>query len=168
MRFRGLVLAGCLIACEPTPRPAPPAADLDAQALRVVAFLNGQLPFDSLAIADSVTLYVAPEGGGGRVISTRAQLRERAAWSVPSGGRSFSFLPPSGLSVVTTRVGRHVNCQEYLLASRVPQLAEEPHVGVKLAPPNAESCLQSWNATFVFDRATPPRLVAVVYDQWEW
>jgi hypothetical protein len=32
-----------------------------------------------------------------------------------------------------------------------------------------DSCLQVWNVTFVFDpKARPPRLVAAVYDQFEW
>jgi hypothetical protein len=149
-------------------RSASEGAAFESAALRVVAFLKGQLSFDSIAIADSVTLYVSPEGGGGRTTRTRAQLRDRSAWSIPSVGRSFSLVPPAQLSVVTTRAGRHFNCREYSLVSRFPHLAEQPHVGVKLEPPGAGSCLQTWNATFVFDDHTPPRLVAVVYDQWEW
>jgi hypothetical protein len=40
---------------------------------------------------------------------------------------------------------------------------------VRLQPDGAQSCLQSWNATFVFDTAGgSPRLIGVIYDQWEW
>jgi hypothetical protein len=55
------------------------------------------------------------------------------------------------------------------LASRVPALAARPHVGVRLEPSTPKSCLETWNATFVFDTsAATPRLVAALYDQWEW
>jgi hypothetical protein len=78
-------------------------------------------------------------------------------------------VPPHRLTKLTVKEGRHFNCLEYPLASRFPELAKLPHVGVKLEPDTARSCLQSWNATFVFDAsAQSPRLVAAVYDQWEW
>jgi hypothetical protein len=59
---------------------------------------------------------------------------------------------------------------EYDLSSLYPELATLPHVGTMLTRAKAnESCLQTWNLTLVFDSgATPPTLVAVVYDQWEW
>jgi hypothetical protein len=42
-------------------------------------------------------------------------------------------------------------------------------VGVKLEPANAKSCLESWNATFVYDTTGGrTRLIAAIYDQWEW
>jgi hypothetical protein len=70
---------------------------------------------------------------------------------------------------LTTRVGRHFNCLEYPLSSRYPELARLPHVGARLEPADAGSCLQSWNLTFVYDAGPrPPVLVAVVRDQWEW
>jgi hypothetical protein len=70
---------------------------------------------------------------------------------------------------MTTRPGRHFNCHEYPLGSRFPHLATLPHVGVKLEPDRPASCLESWNATFVFDTsAGRPQLIAAVYDQWEW
>jgi hypothetical protein len=73
------------------------------------------------------------------------------------------------LTKLTAKEGRHFKCLEYPLASLFPDLAKLPHVGVKLEPDNAGSCLQTWNATFVFDASTKPaRLVGAVYDQWEW
>jgi hypothetical protein len=58
---------------------------------------------------------------------------------------------------------------EYPLASRAPTLADLPHVGAKLDAGAGSTCLSTWNATFVFEQGvSPPRLVAVVYDQWEW
>ena len=68
-----------------------------------------------------------------------------------------------------TRTGRHFRCQEGDLATSMPQLAAQPHVGVRIDPPGADSCIQIWNSTFVFDTtAARPRLVGVVYDQFEW
>ncbi len=62
-----------------------------------------------------------------------------------------------------------MNCAEYPLSSRFPELARLPHVGTKLEPGDASSCLQTWNLTLVFDpNQRPPTLVAAVYDQWEW
>lgn len=88
---------------------------------------------------------------------------------VGSGARRYSFVPGAHLTERTLRVGRHFNCQEQPLATRAPELAAHPHVGVRLQPPAANSCLETWNATFVFDTAAgAPRLVAVLYDQWEW
>jgi hypothetical protein len=146
------------------------AAELDTAARRVVAFLRGETPADSIRLADTVTLYVAPEGGGTRTPFTRAHLRDRSNWRVPGLGRAvYSLAPPAASTKLTTRVGRHLNCMEYPLSSRFAQLARLPHVGAKLEPPGASSCLQTWNLTVVFDPTRkPPTLVAAVYDQWEW
>lgn len=112
---------------------------------------------------------VSPEGGGARTAFTREQLRHPSDWVVQSGRQRYAFAPPPGLAKLTTRLGRHFNCMEYPLSSRFAELAQLPHVGVKLEPDSIGSCLQSWNVTLVFDPAAgPPRLVAAVYDQWEW
>ena len=146
-----------------------PAPELEASARDVVAFLRGAAPFESVRLADSVALYVSPEGGGARATFDRERLRSPASWVVRSGQQRYAFVPPAGLTKLTTRVGRHFDCLEYALSSRFPALAPLPHVGVKLEPESGGSCLQSWNVTFVFDSAArPPRLVAAVYDQWEW
>ena len=150
-------------------QPAGHAAEVEAAARDVVAFLRGEAGFDRLHLADTVALVLSPEGGGTRTRLTREQLRDPARWSVTSGGRRYSFVPPPGLTKLTVRAGRHFACHEHPLASRDPELARLPHAGAKLEREGAESCLQTWNATFVFDPAArPARLVAAVYDQWEW
>jgi hypothetical protein len=144
-------------------------AQLDSAARTVVAFLRGQSGFEQLRLADSVALYVAPDGGGDRVVLRREQLRDRAAWEVSANGYPYGFRPPRDASRITTSVGRHFNCMEYPLASRFPDLAEYPHVGVRLQPPDTQSCLQVWNVTLVFDRrGEQPTLIAAVHDRWEW
>ena len=141
---------------------------LDSAAKEIVAFLQGKRPFDGIPLADTVVLYLSPEGGGTRAAFTRESLRTPASWSVQSDGQRYSFVPPP-LTRMTTRPGRHFNCHEYPLISRFRHLAMQPHVGVKLEPERPASCLESWNATFVFDTAAGrPRLIAAVYDQWEW
>jgi hypothetical protein len=135
----------------------------------IVGFLRGDVGFDKIRLADTVVLYVSPEGGGGRREFTREQLRTPSSWVVPSGRQTYTFAPPAHLTKVTAKAGRHFNCLEYALASRFPDLARLPHVGVKLEPDTLASCLQTWNTTFVFDASKPsPRLAAAVYDQWEW
>jgi hypothetical protein len=145
-------------------------AELDEAAKQIVAFLRGEVGFDRIRLADTVTLYVSPEGGGTRAVRTRALLRDRSNWKVRGQGKAaYSLVPPNGMSKLTTRVGRHFDCHEYPLASRFLELAQLPHVGTKLEPADASSCLQTWNLTLVFDpNERPPTLVAAVYDQWEW
>jgi hypothetical protein len=174
-RQRGVALAQHLRAQAEASLRAAPAREvtrsdstLDSAARRVVEFLRGNAPFDQIELSDSVTLSVSPEGGGGRATFSREQLRHPSAWRVRSGGRQFSLAPPSGMTKLTTRVGRHYNCGEQSLAANFPRLAQLPHVGTELAPANMSSCLQAWNMTFVFDTSSRPRLVAAVYDQWEW
>ena len=141
---------------------------LDSAAKAIVAFLQGKRAFDAISLADTVILYLSPEGGGTRATFTRDSLRAPARWTVQSGARKYSLVPPTWTRM-TTRPGRHFNCHEYPLMSRFPHLGMQPHVGVKLEPGTTGSCLQTWNTTFVFDTtAGPPRLVAAVYDQWEW
>ena len=136
--------------------------------MTVIAFLQGTMPRDSVTLADSVTLYVSPEGGGGRSTYARSELSDPSAWRAGEGARTFSLVPPAKNTRLTTAPGKHLNCREYDLASRYPALARSPHVGMRLDPPQSASCLQSWNLTLVFDSATEPRLIAAVYDQWEW
>jgi len=141
---------------------------LEAAAKEIVAFLHGKRPFDGISLADTVVLYLSPEGGGTRSVFTRASLRTPANWVLLSGRQRYSFVPLPWTRM-TTRPGRHFNCHEYALASLFPELAAFPHVGVKLEPARPRSCLESWNATFVFDTTGgPPKLIAAVYDQWEW
>jgi hypothetical protein len=167
------VLFGGLLACNGCQRSeTPPVANnqltLDSAARRAVEFLRGNAPFEQIELSDTVTLSVAPEGGGGHATFSREQLRQSSAWRVRSGGRIFSLTPPSSMTKLTTKVGRHFNCSEQLLATKFPRLAELPHVGTMLEPLNRTSCLQTWNMTFVFDTSSRPRIVAAVYDQWEW
>ncbi len=144
-------------------------AGLERAARQVVGFLRAEVPFDSLALADTVELRVAPEGGSGASKVSRAALHDRAAWTVWAPPRRFPLVPPARYSTLSTSVGRHFNCLEQDLATRAPDLASRPHVGARLQPESPQSCLQSWNATFVFDTAGGhPRLTAVIYDQWEW
>ena len=144
-------------------------AELESAARELVAFLRGEAELDCVRLADSVTLHLSPKGSGARDVFTREQLRDRTSWRVTSGRQTYLWAPPSRATKLTVRAGRHFNCREYPLSSRFPDLARLPHVGVKLEPEGAESCLQAWNMTFVFDPAArPAQLVAAVYDQWEW
>ena len=141
--------------------------ELDGAAKRMIGFLRGEVGFDRIRLADTVTLYVSPEGGGTRAAFTREQLRDRSNWKV-RGLLMYSFAPPKGRAELTTRVGRHLNCREYPLSWRFKELAQLPHVGTMLIY-GRDSCLQTRNVTFVFDpNEKPPTLVAAVYDQWEW
>jgi hypothetical protein len=158
---------------EPTPEAvtsAPTDADLTSAAETIVRFLKGDTAFDAIATADTVTLRLTPEGGGTSRRVSRDSLRSLSSWHVraPSGA-VHSFAPPPPATQLTTRVGRHFNCREYSLESRFAELALLPHVGTKLEPQDTDSCLQSWNLTFVFS-ALPqtPILVEVIHDQWEW
>jgi hypothetical protein len=145
------------------------AAHLEAVARNVIAFLQGGAPFDSIALSDTVTLYVAPEGGGGRSVYRKEELRQRSSWKVVALQRTVPVAPSARVSKLTTKAGRHLNCgREYDLATWYPELATRPHVGTTLVPEQMESCLQSWNLTLVFDSAEQARLVAAVYDQYEW
>ena len=178
-----VVLAAC-VGDDPKPsqRSAPPDTattplgahqpdELLAAAKDVIAFLQSGENFDRIHVADTVALYVSPEGGGSHVALTRNSLADRANWKVaaPRNGPSYSLVPPKTLTKLTSRVGRHFNCLDYPLSSRFENLSRLPHVGTKLEPDRASSCLQTWNLTLVFDpEKRPPTLVAAVYDQWEW
>lgn len=176
-RSKWLVVAFLLAACGgregdtgsiPETASVPEAGDLSAAGNNVIRFLQGRIPFDSVALADTVTLHVAPEGGGGSSTYGREELRSPSSWRVVSGGRSFLLVPPAEATALTTKTNRHFNCTEYDLASRNAELARLPHVGTRLQPRDPKSCLESWNLTLVFDSTERPRLVAALYDQWEW
>ena len=181
------LLIGC--ASEPPPPPASGGAAaesaassahdpsrraaLEDAARELTSFLAGDANLDTLALADTVELHLPPEGAGtsagASVRIARGRLGDRDAWRIRAGRRSFSFVPPNGLTRTTVRAGTHFVCREVPLVSRSPALATRPHVGVRLEPPEPKSCLETWNATFVFDTSgVRPRLVAALYDQWEW
>jgi hypothetical protein len=143
--------------------------ELDQAAKQIIGFLRGEVGFDRIRLADTVTLYISPEGGGTRATFSREQLRDRSNWKVRGlSTYSFSFVPSKGRAELTTRVGRHLNCREYPLSWRYKELAQFPHVGTMLSY-GRDSCLQTRNLTLVFDpNEKPPTLVAAVYDQWEW
>jgi hypothetical protein len=150
------------------------ADELVDAAETVIAFLRGEVGFERIRVADTVTLYLAPEAGGTRRALSRAELRNRSNWSVrmrslPNApGHSYSFVPHKAKADLETRVGRHLKCLEYPLSSIYPELARFPHVGTKLVHSTA-SCLNTENLTLVFDpNGKPPMLIAAVYDQWEW
>ena len=148
------------------------AETLERAAKEIVGFLRGEISFENIEsrLADTVVLHLSPEGGGRAAAFIRGQLREPSSWVLRAGSRTYSFVPPPRLSKLTAKAGSHFNCLEYPLASRFRELAALPHVGVKLEPDSSTSCLETWNATFIFNDsgAKPPRLVAAVYDQWEW
>ena len=147
------------------PAAAPSDASLTGAAERIIAFLRGEADFDPALFADTVVLHVAAEGGGAKRSIAREALAERSRWTV--GGHRLA--PPDSAGELTTRVGSHFNCMEVPLSSRAEELARLPHVGAVLRPPDAASCLQTWNMTLIFDPgASRPELTAVLYDQWEW
>jgi hypothetical protein len=157
------------------------ATELADAARKIVGFLRGQVSFDEIQLAGEVKFRLGREGGGTEVELSRATLRDSARWRVRSDGGVVYDLAPSrracpgvmcldDRALLTTRVGRHLNCMERSLGADFEALAQLPHVGTSLLPAHDDaSCLQSWNMTLVFDpRARPPTLVAAVYDQWEW
>lgn len=132
---------------------------------QLVQFLRGGSGLEPALLADTITLQIAPEGGGQQRRVSKEELQERTQWRV--GSRSL--LPPSDLTDLTTAAGLHFNCFPVPLESQAPDFGSRPHVGARLASPENATCLQTWNATFVFDDdPISPSLVAVIYDQWEW
>ncbi len=167
-----------------TPSPSPhiaetkvhQPADLVDAALALVGFLQGSVGYDQIALADQVALHLAeenlnPGGQNPRILSADA-LRDPRNWQIfsPITEITYEFAPPANLEVVHAVVGRHFECLETTLAEHnLDALGSLPHVGTMLYPENGNTCLQSWNLTFVFDPVLqPPTLVAVVYAQWEW
>ena len=147
------------------------ADTLERAAREIVGFLRGDIDFKKVErlLADTVVLYLTPEGGRTAAGLVGEERREPSRWVLVSDRGTYSFVPPRRLTKLTAKEGRHFNCHEYSLGSRFPQLATASHVGVKLEPDKLTSCLEVWNATFIFDWSTGrPRVVAAVYDQWEW
>lgn len=175
-----------VLACErdaapdrPTNEPSDAAAgsrlsDREAELARaaeaIVGFLRGEVAFERLRLADTVTLHLAPDGGGGARAVPRSGLRDPGSWEVTSpSGRVHSLVPFDGPAERTIRVGRHLPCLERPLSTVLPDVAERPHVGTMLRPPGSTSCLQAWSLTLVFaEEPGPPTLTGAVYDQWEW
>ena len=147
----------------PPPEPVNP---LDSAARAVLAYLRGE--GGKIVLADSVELYVGKDAGGTRTVYPRALLANPGYWVARSDRGNFRFVPPATLVKLTVKPGVHFICTERKLAASFPQLAKRPHVGLKLEPDVGDSCLQSWNVTFVFDDSLRPRLIAAVYDQFEW
>ena len=148
-----------------TPTAGGADSTLVATARRVVSFLRGDAPFDERLFADTVVLHVAPEGGGAQRAVRASELARPSGWTV--GG--YSLLPPADERELVTAVGRHLSCVEAPLATQSEALARLPHVGTSLRPAEGGSCLQAWTLTLVFDTAgVSPRVVAALYDQWEW
>ena len=171
-----------VFACSPTPRETRSdvttsqdtgAANLSNDEIRrsaeiIVSFLYGDADSTLMSLADSVDLYVAPEGGGAHVRRSREDLFRRDMWYVRAAGRVYSFIPPGRFQNMESFIGRHVNCRPADLRIKLPGPADRPHVGVLLSNPDA-GCLETWNATFIFDTASgTPLLVGALYDQWEW
>lgn len=149
--------------------PTPQDSALRSAAEDIVAFLRGTAVYETLSLADTVELVLPTEGGGTRHRISRDVLREPHAWTVQAHGQEYSFVPAANLTEMAVALNRHFNCHEGALAGRAPEFAGAPHVGVRLAPPRADSCLQGWNVTFVFDTTSGrPELTAAIYDQWEW
>ena len=156
-------------ASPPDERVAPMASGPDstmvAAARRVVSFLQGNAAFPEGLLADTVVLHVAPEGGGARRAVPVSGLAAPSGWTV--GG--YSLVPPADGRELATAVGRHLSCMEAPLSTRSEALARMPHVGTSFRPAEGGSCLQAWTLTLVFDTAAgAPRVVAALYDQWEW
>lgn len=149
---------------QATPGSAADSA-LIAAAGRVAVFLRGNAGFEDSLFADTVVLHVAPDGGGAQRMVPISELAARSSWTV--GG--YSLLPPADDRELVMSVGRHLSCIEAPLATHSEALARMPHVGTSLRPAEGGSCLQSWTLTLVFDTAGgSPRVVAALYDQWEW
>lgn len=138
---------------------------LVAAARRIATFLRGNAAFEERLFADTVMLYVAPEGGGAQRAVPLSELAARSGWTVGA----YSMVPPADDRALVTAVDRHLSCVDAPLATRSEALARLPHVGMGLRPAEGGSCLQSWTLTLVFDTTGgSPRVVAALYDQWEW
>jgi hypothetical protein len=157
-------------ATEAGPDPRHPG-DLVRAAEAIVGFLRGEVGFEQIRLADTVALCLGREGGGTCTEVSRSSLQTPARWLVRSDELRMTYPvgPAPWQTKLTTGVGVHYRCLGYSLAADFPELARLPHVGTKLEPPDASSCLQSWNLTLVFAAdESSPALVAAVYDQWEW
>jgi hypothetical protein len=174
MRFTAAFALFALACNSPPPETKSTTAEVASGATirdaaeTIASFLYADAEADAIALADSVDLFIAPEGGGAHARRSRADLLVRDNWSVGSGNAVHSFVPGGKYAKMTSFVGKHVNCVPGELRAKLPELSARPHVGVLLANPG-QGCLASWNATFVFDTSRArPALIAALYDQWEW
>jgi hypothetical protein len=170
MALKSMAIAVLLTGACSGRGPKDPEARLESAASELARFLAGYGRFDALNLADSVDLYIAPDGGGGHVRMARERLRDPHDWKIGTDSTARSFVPRGLRTRVVTDVGHYMNCTPSSIATRYPEYAALPHVGVRLEPPRVKSCLETWNATFVYDTTGggAPRLVAAIYDQWEW
>ncbi len=156
---------------DPVPLGVHRPTELVEAATEVLRFLRGEVGFDHIRLADTVTLYLGPEEGGTRRKVRQEMLRNPSNWTVRSSGLRFvyAFAPPKRPAQLTTRVGHHLICGRGIpLSSIFEELARLPHVGTTLMY-GTDSCMQSWNLTLVFDpNERPPTVIAAVYDQFEW
>ena len=170
-----LVLSACTQPEVPNQKPMPTtenetdeSASFQAATRDLVAFLGGDSQTHDVAMADSILLVVAPEGGGQRREIRAEDLATREAWVINDGEHPVSIVPPQRDAELELTVGRHRRCWDQPLETVAEDLAHAPHVGVTLYYAR-QSCLQTWNATFVYSPdELEPTLIAVVYDQWEW
>lgn len=144
------------------------ASPLDSATRAILAFLRRERAFSTIELADTVELYVGTEAGGTRTAIAREQLQRPSFWIAQSKLGNYKLAPPPTHVVTTVKPGVHFICTERALKESFPQLARRPHVGVLLEPEFRDSCLQTWNVTFVFSDSIRPRLVAAIYDQFEW
>lgn len=143
-------------------------APMDSAARAIIAFLRREKAFSTIELADTVEIYVGKDAGAMRTVYARQDLQRPSLWVARSRLGNYKLAPPSTHVVPSIKRGVHFNCTERKLAESFPQLARRPHVGVMLEPEFRENCNQTWNVTFVFDDSIRPRLVAAIYDQFEW
>ncbi len=72
--------------------------------------------------------------------------------------------------LVVERIDASPTVVDSTLVGSIAFRGEMELAGHTVRHPEADaSCLESWNATFIFDASEQtPRLAAAVYDQWEW
>ena len=144
--------------------------DYVGAAKRVLAFLRGEGTLDGVALADQVRLVAPISPWSARKISGDSR-HQRGEWYVVWRGNRYALTPPARRAELKTREGYHLLCDmpRSLASIGMWRYTTSPHVGTTLVFQPRESCLQTWNLTFVFDAVKEePTLIAVVYDQWEW
>jgi hypothetical protein len=64
--------------------------ELDEAAKQVIGFLRGEVGFDRIRVADTVTLYLSPEAGTARREVTRDSLGDPSNWSVRTADMPYA------------------------------------------------------------------------------